>query len=101
MMRRAVTDDDKLARDDAGQVARRLRRMLRPWRWRITLAVLCLVGQTGCLLAGPALVAYGIDSGIRGNDPGAIEPRRHRLRGRRLHRSRPRADGHPPRGPDR
>ncbi len=67
-----VTDDNKLTRGDAGQVARRLRRMLRPWRWRITLAVLCLVGQTGCLLAGPALVAYGIDTGIRGNDPGAI-----------------------------
>lgn len=72
MMGHGVTDDDKVTRDEVGHIARRLRRMLRPWRLRIVLGVLCLVVQTGCLLAGPALVAYGIDSGIRGNDTDAI-----------------------------
>jgi ATP-binding cassette, subfamily B, bacterial len=67
-----VTDEDRITRDDAGQVARRLRRMLRPWRWRIVVAFVCLLGQTACLLAGPALVAYGIDSGIRGHDLAAL-----------------------------
>src|SRR5436190_1630590 len=66
-------DDDGFTRGDVGKVARRLRRMLRPWRLRIVVAMVCLVGQTACLVAGPALVAYGIDSGIRAGDPSAID----------------------------
>jgi ATP-binding cassette, subfamily B, bacterial len=68
-----VDEDDAVTRADAGRMARRLRQLLRPWRWKIVVAVLCLVGQTACLLAGPALVAYGIDTGIRGHDTGAID----------------------------
>ncbi len=68
-----VDEDDAVTRADAGRMARRLRQLLRPWRGKIVVAVLCLVGQTGCLLAGPALVAYGIDTGIRGHDTGAID----------------------------
>jgi len=73
MMGFGVAEDDALTRGDAGRMARRLRRMLRPWRRQVVLSMLCLVVQTGCLLAGPALVAYGIDTGIRGNDTQAID----------------------------
>ncbi len=69
----SVDEDDAVSRADAGRMARRLRQLLRPWRGKVVVAVLCLVGQTGCLLAGPALVAYGIDTGIRGHDTGAID----------------------------
>ncbi len=64
--------EESLTRDEARGVLRRLARMLRPWRGRVVGSVGLLVGQTACLLAGPALVAYGIDSGLRANDPGAL-----------------------------
>jgi len=64
--------DESLSRDEAKGVVRRLARMLRPWRGRIIGAVALLVGQTACLLAGPALVAHGIDAGLRANDAGAL-----------------------------
>ena len=46
--------------------------MLRPYRGRIALAILLLLGQTSCLLAGPALVRHGIDDGLRAHDAGAL-----------------------------
>jgi len=64
--------EETLSRDDAKGVVRRLARMLRPWRGKIFGAVALLVGQTACLLAGPALVGYGIDAGLRENDAGAL-----------------------------
>jgi ATP-binding cassette subfamily B protein len=64
--------DESLSRSEAKGVVRRLARMLRPWRVKIIGAVALLVGQTACLLAGPALVAYGIDAGLRENDAGAL-----------------------------
>ena len=64
--------EESLSRDEAKGVVRRLGRMLRPWRAKIIGAVALLFGQTACLLAGPALVAYGIDAGLRENDAGAL-----------------------------
>jgi ATP-binding cassette, subfamily B, bacterial len=64
--------EETLSRRDATQVLRRLAQILRPYRGRIALAVLLLVGQTSCLLAGPALVRYGIDNGLRAGDGGAL-----------------------------
>lgn len=64
--------EDTLSRRDATQVVRRLAQLLRPYRRRIAVAVLLLVGQTACLLAGPALVRYGIDNGLRSGDAGAL-----------------------------
>ena len=55
------------------RLGRRLRVMLRPWRGRIVLAVLCILGQVACILAGPALVREGIDIGIKGHDSGALD----------------------------
>ena len=42
---------------------RRLLRMLRPQRGAIVGAAVVLMAQAAALLAGPALVAYGIDNG--------------------------------------
>jgi ATP-binding cassette subfamily B protein len=64
--------EEKLTRDDATQVLRRLRPYLRPYRGRIGLSILLLIGQTSCLLAGPALVKHGIDAGLKPHDAGAL-----------------------------
>jgi ATP-binding cassette, subfamily B, bacterial len=64
--------EQTLSRRDASQVLRRLIQVLRPYRARILVAVLLLIGQTSCLLAGPALVRIGIDDGLRGNNAGAL-----------------------------
>ncbi len=68
----AVDDDARLGRDEARQVLRRLARLLRPHRRQIVVATAVLVAQTACLLAGPALVAYGVDSGLGANDAAAL-----------------------------
>jgi ATP-binding cassette, subfamily B, bacterial len=57
-----VDEDDKLDRAQAHQVMRRLWGLLRPYRGQIALASVVLVIQTACLLAGPALVGYGVDA---------------------------------------
>jgi ATP-binding cassette, subfamily B, bacterial len=64
--------EETLTRHDATQVLRRLVPYLRPYRGRIVLSILLLIGQTSCLLAGPALVRHGIDAGLRKNDAGAL-----------------------------
>ena len=68
----AIADEDKLRKGEGQQVLRRVWRMLRPFRGRIVLATLCVVGQVACLLAGPALVKHGIDAGITAGDAGAL-----------------------------
>jgi ATP-binding cassette subfamily B protein len=67
-----VDEESKLDRAEAHRVMRRLWRMLRPWRGQIAVATLVLLAQTGCLLAGPALVRYGVDSGLTDGDAGAL-----------------------------
>ncbi|HZP28654.1 MAG TPA: ABC transporter ATP-binding protein [Acidimicrobiia bacterium] len=66
-------EEDRLTRDDAQRVARRLRVLIRPWRGRIAIATATLVAQAACLLAGPALVRHGIDAGLRHDDSGALD----------------------------
>ena len=61
-----------LAKGEGRRLLRRLAVMLRPERGRIVAAVLLLVGQTACMLAGPVLVRYGIDHGITEGDTGAL-----------------------------
>ena len=51
---------------------RRLIRMLRPYRLRILGIVIVLMAQVGTLLAGPALVRYGIDHGMGDHDAAAL-----------------------------
>ncbi|MBK5288710.1 MAG: ABC transporter ATP-binding protein [Acidimicrobiia bacterium] len=67
-----VDDDSRLDRDSARRVLRRLSRMLVPYRRAILVATVVLVAQTGCLLAGPALVRAGVDNGLVAHDAAAL-----------------------------
>ncbi len=67
-----VDDESRLDRDSARQVLRRLSRMLVPYRRPIIVATFVLVAQTGCLLAGPALVRAGVDHGLVARDAAAL-----------------------------
>ncbi|MBM3674488.1 MAG: ABC transporter ATP-binding protein [Actinobacteria bacterium] len=67
-----VDEDEKLDREEARRVLRRLWRLLRPYRRAVYVAVAVLVAQTACLLAGPALVRYGVDAGLTENDGAAL-----------------------------
>jgi ATP-binding cassette subfamily B protein len=60
--------EETLTRDEASKVMRRLFRMLRPYRVRILFATVVLMAQAAALLAGPALVRYGIDNGLPHGD---------------------------------
>jgi ATP-binding cassette, subfamily B, bacterial len=64
--------EETLSRADAERVVRRLVRMLRPYRARIAGIVVVLLAQVGTLLAGPALVRYGIDHGMGDHDAAAL-----------------------------
>ncbi|MGH9031205.1 MAG: ABC transporter ATP-binding protein [Acidimicrobiia bacterium] len=68
----ALAVEEKLTREDAHKVMRRLARLLRPYRRQIVAAALLLVAQTACLLAGPALVRYGIDHGLEDGNTGNL-----------------------------
>ena len=52
---------------------KRLFKMLRPQRAAIVGAAIVLMAQAAALLAGPLLVAYGIDSGIKKHDGTALD----------------------------
>jgi ATP-binding cassette subfamily B protein len=64
--------EEVLSRDEAKGVLKRLFRMLRPQRGAIIVATLVLMAQAAALSAGPLLVRYGIDHGIRNKDAGAL-----------------------------
>ena len=103
--------EETLTRDEASRLMRRLFRMLKPYRWRILVAALVLMGQAACLLGGPLLVKYGIDHGLLSNngkgDPHALNMavlaylalgvHRLRVRSRRDHPRRARRRGLPAR----
>jgi ATP-binding cassette subfamily B protein len=56
--------EEKLSRDEASRVMRRLARMLKPHRGAIIGATFVLMAQALSLLAGPLLVKHGIDKGL-------------------------------------
>lgn len=60
--------EEELSRAEASKLMGRLWRMLRPYRSQVFLAGGLLVAQTACLLAGPALVRYGVDNGVIAGD---------------------------------
>ncbi len=68
----AIDDDSKLDRAAASQVLRRLWALLHPYRAQIVVATIVLIGQTACLLAGPALVRAGVDQGLLAKDGNAL-----------------------------
>ena len=65
----ALADEDKLGQGEARRSARRVARMLRPEWGRIAIAFLCVLGQVGCLLAGPALVRRASTTACRRATP--------------------------------
>lgn len=65
--------EEPLSPEEARRVIRRTLRLLTPYRVMVIVAVVLLVVQTATLLAGPALLRYAIDSGIRRGDSGAID----------------------------
>ena len=69
----SVERDESLSREEAQRLLTRLWRLGRPYHRRALLALLLVALQTACLLAGPALVAHGIDAGLRGKDEGALD----------------------------
>ncbi|HEY3831668.1 MAG TPA: ABC transporter ATP-binding protein [Acidimicrobiia bacterium] len=65
--------DEVISRAQAQRLVRRLWSMLDDYYVRIFVAVFLLMLQVGTLLAGPALVAYGIDHGIKGRSGAALD----------------------------
>ncbi len=68
----AVSEDDKLDREETKQVFRRAARLALPQR-RLALAALGFIAMsTSTTLIGPLLLRFGIDEGIDAGDPGAL-----------------------------
>ncbi len=68
----AVGEADALDRGEAKQVLRRAWRRLSPYRKLVISGALLSVLWTGTIVAGPFLVRYGIDKGMRQDDSGAL-----------------------------
>ena len=71
-MQGGVSADDKLDVAQAKRVLRRTARLLVPQARGVAAALVMVMLWTGTVLAGPYLVKYGIDNGIQGRDPGAL-----------------------------
>lgn len=67
-----IDEDDRLGRGEAKQVMRRALRMLRPYRREVIVSIIVLLASTLAVLAGPAIVRYGIDHGLRKRDADAL-----------------------------
>jgi ATP-binding cassette subfamily B protein len=68
-----VSADDKLDAAQAKQLVRRTARMLRPQSRSVAAAMSMVMLWTGTVLAGPWLVRYGIDKGIKPGDTAALD----------------------------
>jgi ATP-binding cassette subfamily B protein len=68
----AVSEDDKLDREEARHVVRRTMRRLHPYKKQVWLAGVVVLIWTGTVLAGPALLRYAIDKGMGHHDVGAL-----------------------------
>jgi ATP-binding cassette, subfamily B, bacterial len=71
-MQGGVEDGDRLTAETAKHVIRRAAIMLRPYRRQIIVALGMVILWTSTTLAGPFLVRYGIDHGIKVGDSGAL-----------------------------
>ena len=69
----AVSEEDKLTREQARHVISRAFSMLRPYRREVVVSMVVMLGSTAAVLAGPALVRYGIDEGLRKGKGSAID----------------------------
>ena len=69
----AVSEEDKLTREQARHVISRAFSMLRPYRREVLVSLVVMIGSTAAILAGPALVRYGIDEGLRKGRRAAVD----------------------------
>lgn len=67
-----VSDEDRLSRAQAKTIIGRVLRMAKPFRKTMYISLGCVCVTTATTLAGPLLVRYGIDSGIRPKNPTAL-----------------------------
>jgi ATP-binding cassette, subfamily B, bacterial len=67
-----VSAEDRLDAKQARQMLRRTARMLRPHAGQVAVALVMVVLWTFTVLAGPWLVRYGIDEGIKPSDEGPL-----------------------------
>jgi len=72
-MQGGVDEQDRLDVEAAKHVLRRAFAMLRPYRRDMAIALAMVVLWTATTLAGPFLVRYGIDHGIKADDAGALD----------------------------
>jgi ATP-binding cassette subfamily B protein len=68
----AISEEDKLKKGEAFHVVRRTVRRLRPYKREMWIASAVVLLWTGTVLAGPALVRFGIDEGISNENPAAL-----------------------------
>jgi ATP-binding cassette, subfamily B, bacterial len=68
-----VSEEDRLDAEKAKWVMRRVLAMLGPYRRTVAFGMGLIVIWTGTVLAGPYLVRYGIDHGIKERDGGALD----------------------------
>ena len=64
--------ETSLTKDESRQVIRRTWRRLQPYRGAIYLTSVVVVLQAAMMLAGPAIVRFGIDEGVRAGDAGKL-----------------------------
>lgn len=67
-MRVMVATDEVLDPDEKRKILARTWRGLRPWRGVLLLGGVLVLVQTAATLAGPAILAHGVDHGIRTGD---------------------------------
>jgi ATP-binding cassette subfamily B protein len=68
----ALEEEERLDAAAAKRVLRRTFRLLRPYRRGVAGAVAVMLLSTAALLAGPILIRYGIDHGLRKSDEGVL-----------------------------
>jgi ATP-binding cassette, subfamily B, bacterial len=71
-MQGGVEEGDRLDAEAAKHLLRRAAHMLRPYRRQYIIALGMVIVWTATTLAGPFLVRYGIDHGIKADDGGAL-----------------------------
>jgi ATP-binding cassette subfamily B protein len=71
-MQGGVEEGERLDAEAAKHLLRRAARLLRPYRRQVVVALGMVVIWTATTLAGPFLVRYGIDQGIKADDPSAL-----------------------------
>lgn len=71
--RAGVAEEDRLGREGTQRVVRRLTRMLGRYRGLVARALGLILVWTGTVLAGPVILKYAVDQGLRRHDSAALD----------------------------